>query len=202
MRLSDNPQSASLDLLRTLDAEEPGRWIAQPKYDGWRRFAFRYDDGWKWIHKPGGTGGIRPLPPDIKAQFESMPWPEGIGLDMEWMGPRDAGGKDSLHVFDILKNEGEWVGDLPFAKRLFVLAGVWLKMSCDSKGPLPKDVHLVRCTPNPGLMDLFAMQLQDEKSEGLVVRRSDSKIVGHDLKCGVNPHWFKFKFKREKENAV
>lgn len=199
MRLSDNPQTASLDLLRTLDAEEPGRWIAQPKLDGWRRFAFKHEEGWKWISKPGGTGSLRPLPVPLKEQFESMPWPTGIGLDMEWMGPRDAGGKHSLHVFDILTFGPRWIGDLSFIQRAVTLAEVWLDMT--ERQGRPDDVHLVRCQNNPGLVDFFAMQLQDPASEGLVVRRADSKIIGHDLKCGVNPHWFKFKFARDKERV-
>ena len=37
IRQCDNPTLISLDMLRQLDTDPPGTWLAQSKYDGWRR---------------------------------------------------------------------------------------------------------------------------------------------------------------------
>ncbi len=198
IRYPDNPKPVSLDFLRKLDADPPGTWIGQPKLDGWRRVAWHGDGGWQYISKRESSGNRRPLPLDLQAEFEGLPWPDGLGLDCEWMGPRQVAHikGDSLHVFDLLmgpvtpgSTRSDWLGDMPFVDRYILLHSLM------ESGRQSKQVRLVPAWANPGLVDRFMEQTQDPLSEGLVVRRADSKLIGALHRSAENPHWFKVKYR-------
>ena len=170
----DTPQPVTVAFLASLDRQPSGTWLCQPKLDGWRRLV-RLSGGVVYsTPRRGGTGDGRPLPPEIVRAVQDSPWLEGLGLDCEWVGPRRAGQPHSLHVFDLFS-------DQRFSERYVRL----------SLFPWPKkNLRLVPCWGNHGMVERFYEQLQDPASEGLVVRRADSRLVG-----GVNPLWFKVKFR-------
>ena len=187
LRYSDVPTLVSLDYLRGIDRDPPGTWLAQKKCDGVRRMAYHTPQGWVYIAK--NRSDSKPIQPALKEAFESLPWSVGVGVDMEMTGPRHAGGKHQLWIFDILAvpNHGQsmWVGDMPFDARATLL-----KLNAWFDPPL---INYVETVPNPGLVDFYAEQLTDPLSEGLVVRRANSKLIGSTKGCAVNPHWFKVK---------
>lgn len=191
MRYPDNPTPISSDLLKQFDADPPGTWLAQPKLDGWRRIAVHDGTQWRYHAKPHGAGAAIPaVEADLQDEFEALPWPPGLGLDMEWVGPRHAGAAHSLHVFDMFQFGGAPGFEEPFEFRYGALDAIWQTVqSKDAR------VHLVPVFANPGLLDRFLEQMQDPRSEGLVLRRADSTLIGKRNACATNPHVFKVKFK-------
>lgn len=196
-RYPDNPKRVSLDFLRTLDSEPAGTWLAQPKLDGWRKIADSTSGEWHYGAKHTKGDAAKPLPPELRKEFESLSWPKGIVLDCEWVGCRvvEHVKEHCLHVFDILMHENDWLGNMGFWERYKLLAHIFAKASLYIPGPY---VHLVPCWPNPGLMDRFMEQLQDPLSEGLVVRHKDSGLVGSFSAPAVNPQWVKVKYRDTK----
>ena len=197
-RFPDNPKRVSLDFLRTLDADPPGTWLAQPKLDGWRKIADSTTGTWHYGAKHTKGDAAKPLPPELRKEFESLPWPKGIVLDCEWVGCRvvEHVKEHCLHVFDILMYENDWLGNMGFWERYKLLALTFGRAIWDSG--LLAHVHLVPCWQNPGLVDKFMEQLQDPLSEGLVVRHKDSGLVGSFSECATNPQWFKIKYREVK----
>lgn len=181
----DSPTEISPDLLRKLDAEQPGKYIAQPKYDGWRRFAQHTGGRWIWRSKPGNARETMPLPDDLREEFEAHFWPQDITVDLEWVGSHRNNQKPGLYVFDLIRK------DVPFIER-YTRLGKLLDES--------ERIHIVPAWSNPGLHDHFVAQLTTGGlTEGLVVRRADSHIIGHPSRCVTSPHVFKVKFSNSKE---
>lgn len=196
MRHPDNPKLVSLDFLKRIDADPPGTWIAQPKYDGWRRTAWNVNGRWIYQAKHKTGPAARPMPKWLQDEFESIGFPKGTCIDMEWMGPRGHC-SDMLYIFDMLQWDGFWSGRHSFGKRYVDLCS--FLSGCDRWPPARNTVRLAEIFYNPGLCDRFLEQMQDDKSEGLVIRRADSGLVGGLNGCKDNPHWFKVKFSRVEE---
>lgn len=193
IRLPDVPKLVSLDFLRELDAQAPGTWLAQPKIDGRRRMIYKKDGVYTWHAK--NRDDCQPVPAHLRAQFEALSWLDGIGVDCEWSGPRHKGGVDKLWVFDLLQWQGEWTGAWTFSKRVQYLQFWFLDMLDDVRAT----IHIVPLHVNPGLLDRYSEQLTNPISEGLVVRKATSKMLGGVGQCKVNPEWFKVKHRNIKE---
>jgi len=190
-RHPDNPQKVSVDYLCGLDAQAPGRWLAQKKLDGWRRTADNTSGSWVYGAKHTTGSAAKQLPEELRREFESLPWPKGVALDMEWLGNRvvsDVKGH-SLHVFDILMLNGEWMGYVSFQDRYSILHEMMRIDYCGSG----QNVKIVPVRCNPGLSDFFLEQNQDPLSEGIVVRHKDSKLIGGFNECKVGDRMFKIR---------
>lgn len=179
-----------MDFVCKLDAEEPGRWLGSPKINGRRRIAWK--ENGIWHYKAKNRDDAQELQPELRAAFESMDWPDGCAFDAELAGPRHAGMKHSLHLFDLLMLDGEWLGEAPFWERYERLRGLFSNQKPETSNQKPP-VHLVPLYANPGLPDRFMEQLQDPLSEGLVIRRHDSLLIGNTRCCATHPHMFKLK---------
>lgn len=204
IRYPDNPSRVSLAFLKDLDAQAPGTWLAQPKLDGWRKIADNTSGQWVYSAKHDTGPAAKPLPDELRREFEALPWPPNIVLDMEWCGNRCVQHvkEHSLHVFDLLScdlrildllsyGDDGWLGQVPFEKRYSALE--YIVQMLPVLGGKPKHVHLIPCRKNPGLVDYFAEQLTNPLSEGLVVRHKDSKLVGSFTKPAVGDRMFKVK---------
>lgn len=192
----DNPQAVSVDFLKKLDADPPGTWLAQPKLDGWRRVLHFDGDKWTAQAKRGSEGAAKELPADVMDDLQALSVPDGTSLDCEWVGPRmveNTGGKHSLHVFDVLRFEGTWLRGETFLDRYTRLCCI-----CCMTDLAGNHLEQIMAWKNPGLVDLFQQQMQNPLSEGLVVRRADSKLLLNP-KCADNPMWFKVKYRNIKE---
>lgn len=193
-RNPDVPRLITLDYLRELDREPPGTYRGLPKIDGRRRIAHKCAGVWNWRAK--NRGDSMPLPAQLKQDFESLPWPDGMELDMEFSGPRHAKGIPELHIFDMLQFGNEWQGDEEFRRRYDYLKRTFERF-------LKRDhVHLIPAYTNPGLVDRYAEQLTNPLSEGLVIRRADSTMTGHPSKCfEAKSGYYKVKHEERKELA-
>ncbi len=190
----DNPTEVSLDYLRRLDAEAPGTWYGSVKWDGWRRIASNVGGRWQWRAKPSGSGCLRSMPPDLQAEFESLPWPADVTLDCEWVGTREVKHKPahSLYVFDLL------LPKTPFVERrqqLYEIINILKAVPIPIAHMRVPNVYLVPYRQNPGLVDMFMEQLTNPLSEGIVVRRADEQIIGHPTRCVNSPFVFKTKYR-------
>lgn len=181
----DNPVSVSVAFLKTIDADPPGTWLASCKWDGWRRIATKDNGRWNFRAKPSGSGETKTMPDSLRVEFEEMDLPGDCAYDCEWVGPRGVFLKrpdHRLYVFDWYPLNGPCP---PFSERHTGLGNLIFG----------ENISFVDCFSNPGLVDRFQEQMTNPLSEGLVVRRADSTIIGHPSKCVDNPKIFKVKFR-------
>lgn len=188
----DNPTPISLDLLRKLDGERPGRWIAQPKMDGWRRCCCWNGRRWNITSKRQSAGSTIPLPAEIRSALEALAVLSPLNLDCEWVGKRmvEHVERDVLWIFDLLHQR------MTAEDRLFYLdEQIAPLLSEGGTGP----IRVVPHWSNPGLVQRFEEQLLDPLSEGLVIRRADSLPLLNPRQCATHPLCFKVKYRNIKE---
>ena len=192
----DNPNRVSLDFLRKLDAEPAGTYIGSPKLDGWRKICDNTDGTWHYGAKHTTGDAAKPLSAMLQTAFESLNWPRGLVLDSEWIGPRHTALRHSLHIFDILMHNGEWLGSMGYERRLDLLAEVCKQagVTVPDKSEPESDVFLMPTFSNPGLVERFMEQMESPLSEGLVVRQRHSGRIGSFTAPALNPAMFKVKF--------
>lgn len=197
-RFTDSPTLISLDLLAKLDAEPAGTYLYQTKYDGVRRQIWNDADGWHYRAK--NRDDAMPMHKGLQEEFEALPWPQGIGLDCEVMGRRDKDGVPMLYIFDLWMFEGKWRGGERFDTRQTAIIFALTDMIFNNNGELcSKNIKMVDAHANPGMVEAFAHQMTIEGSEGLVIRRADSTIIGNRERSVENPNWFKTKFIRVRD---
>lgn len=175
-RWPDNPRLISLARLAELEREHaPGTLLAQKKLDGRRRIISKRNGVYTWLAKD--RDGAYPVSTELKNEFESFGWPDGITLDCEWMGPRSKGSVHELYIFDLIGWSGEWVGHWPFDTRYDNLSHVCRTL------PPREHVHVLKNMPSPGLTEKFQELLTQESCEGLVIRAHDHRHIGGVNKC-------------------
>lgn len=199
----NNPRRISQDFLKKMTAEEvPGSWIAQPKYDGWRSQAYKADGKWTFYAKTGEPASKQP-PDDLKAELaELFADQDGLALDMEWMGPRCAPelknrygpGYNGFRIFDLLYMNGLWLGNDPFSQRYANLKTVMELAKAKTEAPR------ILLTPavDRDWDRMFEETKKDDLLEGVVLRRSKSKIILAED----NPQWYKAKYRNIHEKTL
>jgi ATP-dependent DNA ligase len=192
-RYPDDPSRISAEALAKLEQDYPGAFIAQVKGDGWRRPAYIEDGEVTFYAKSGDGGPAAKLPPqDLIDEFVSMGWPDGIALDMEWMGPRLKDvlrGRHEFWVFDMVYQDHRWLGKrVGFEERLRRLRQVW-----ETLATVPR-VKLLQ-TWDSDLVQRFEEQKQNPLSEGLVIRSKTSKLIGSATSKKKNPGMMKVKYR-------
>jgi ATP-dependent DNA ligase len=203
----DDPNRVSVDFLKKIDEEPPGTWIAQPKYDGWRRPV--YIEGGKltfYSKRGGGEEARKQPPPDLVEELASMNWPDQCALDMEWMGPRcreelreryGDGDYNGFRIFDITYVDGMWQGSVPFRDRLAALQTIFAAASTGLEVPRIELAPAV----DRGLVEMFDETQRDPLVEGVVVRAARSGLVG-GKNPRKNPQWLKIKYREIREKAA
>lgn len=190
-RYPDKPMLGTASILADLDEA----WRAEPKVDGWRCLVHRTEAGveaWTRHRKRLGEvlGRPRDLPAAIQGQLECLP--PGTALDAEWTGSRTGMPEERLFVFDVLRQDGDWVGHLSRAWRQDLL----VEMALNWTNPL----HLL---PEGEPLAVWASALEGRLApwwpkrprlvEGIVVKRRDSPLLGGRDRALENPGWLKVK---------
>lgn len=201
-RFPDDPNRISVDYLKELtDSSPEGELYGQVKSDGWRRPGYKVNGKWSFYAKRGiGEEAAKQPPADLVAEMASMGWPDNIAFDMEWMGTRckeQLKGVHHFRIFDLLYLDGVWQGKVPFRERYSKLRQLFLAAKQKAIGPTDRIVLVEARTKN--LSEWFQEQKQDPLSEGLVVRRAGSGLIGDIRKNQTNPQWFKIKYRDIKE---
>ena len=190
-RFPDKPLASSVAVLPSL---RDGQWLAEFKYDGWRVWieVGAADDGSDWRYttrrdKPCPVS--RPLRQDVARQLAAGPAnvlpPPGTIFDAEWMARRagHARGEERVWLFDLLR-----VG--PAGWRL-------------GSGALER-FDALRATAPAGLIvphtlagygAFFESSKLDPCTEGVVLKRVDSRYIGSARGCCQNPAWLKVKWR-------
>ena len=193
----DNPVRATPVTLLQLEQKEPGRYIGQLKWDGWRNIM--YKESGKWVrHAKYDTGpqAKKPLPDALIAELNALNLPDGTGFDSEWMGGRvvaGLGGRHYLILLDLHYLEGVWQGDQPYEKRLKSLKKLIEGAKTTSKTATP-NIELVQSS-DLGLLALFEASKKNPLTEGIVAKARDSKLIGNQTQAVDNKHWVKVKWR-------
>lgn len=198
-RFPDDPRRVSKEYVAGLDAKPQGTFLAQMKSDGWRRVAYRRNGEWTYYAKHDkGEQSRKTPPPALVGEFEALGWPDNVAIDMEWMGPRLADvldGRHSFRLFDLHYLNGRWLGDVGFKARFDELQAIF-----DKAGASPS-VQLVRPVGS-NLFQFMKAQESDPTSEGIVIRRASSGLIGDFRDVKDNPSWFKAKHRDIHEATV
>jgi ATP-dependent DNA ligase len=197
-RFTDQPQLVSADFLRRLDDDPPGTWMGSKKLDGYRRVADNTSGRWEYQAKHTSGPASKQMPVPLTQFFESLAWPANVVLDCEYIGMRcvaNTHGQHSLHVFDILYYQRDWLGAMPFKKRYALLEHLFIKVMELAGFPQNAPVQFVPARKNPGLVAMYQEQFTDALSEGLVVRHADSTLVGSFTACAKGDRMYKVKYR-------
>lgn len=193
----DNPVSSTQMNLFQLDQKEPGRYLGQLKWDGWRNII--YKDAGKWVRHSKydvGAQAKTPLPDCLTTQLDALNLPDGTGFDSEWMGGRvvaELKGRHFLVLLDLHYLDGKWQGDLTCENRLKSLKKLVEGHKAKTKTATP-DIEIVQ-SAEIGLLALFEASKKLPLTEGIVAKARDSKLVGNLNQAVENKHWIKVKWR-------
>ena len=178
-RAPDKPVRATIRNLLTL--ERMGGYVAQPKIDGHRATVEIDDAEIRVISRHN-----KPLPVSqvVLDQVRSLGLPAGTMLDCEWTGRR-AGAPEGLWILGLLYWEWRWVGSESLVERLEHL---------EVLGDLPSLIHRVE-SHTEGFLVLLRDQIGDPVSEGIVLKRIATPLVGKRGSSAKNQGWFKVKWR-------
>jgi len=198
-RYPDNPVRASPLTLLQIEKSEPGRYIGQFKWDGWRNII--YKEGGQWFrHSKYDTGAQAKvtLPDSLIAELNALQLPDGTGFDSEWMGRRSAtitaGGGQYLMLLDLHYWNGQWQGDTPYRERLRSLVTLLELQKAKTRSTPSPNIRAISST-EVGLLALFEASKLNAETEGIVVKAGDSKLIGNLTKTTDNGHWLKVKWR-------
>lgn len=191
-RFPDKPNQMSPAQLPVFDLQ--GGWIATAKQDGWRCMIEVGDDGkleflsrvWKNL----------PICAELKDMVASWDLPRGTCLDTEWLARRPGyQGPETLHLITIPWWNNEWLGAKPESERWALTMGLMERISArpDAAGRTSQ-VKLPAWTGRE-YSKLFEWSKTDPTTEGIVLKRATSTLIGdlHDSK--INPSWIKIKWR-------
>lgn len=200
-RWPDDPQRIPSDFLKRLDQDYPaGTFLAQKKWDDYRRPIYKVAGKWEFHAKRNEEAKKLP-PPDLIRELDALELPDGTALDMGWVGPRDVfktlRGRNFMVAWDMPFWQGQWQGSVPFSQRYANLKTI-LGIAKAKVGNAAERV-LVVPIQTANFFQFFEEQKQDPLSEGIVIRRADSGLVGGWRGPEKNPAWFKAKYRDIKE---
>jgi len=198
-RYPDNPVRASPVTLIQIERAEPGRYLGQFKWDGWRNIIYKENGKWQRHAKyDTGAQAKADLPPSLITELEALQFPDGTGFDSEWMGRRsatiNADGGQYIVLLDLHYWNGQWQGDTPYKERLHsMLTILELQKAKTRETPTPNIRAIDSC--EIGLLALFEASKKNPETEGIVVKAGDSKLIGSQTKTTDNGHWLKIKWR-------
>lgn len=202
-RFPDNPNEAGPAILLDLKKREPGEWVGQYKWDGWRSLLYKQNGQWV-RHSKYDTGlqAKTPIPATLIQELNALNFPDGTAFDGEWMGMRAVNhlnGRHYLILYDLHYHEGLWQGDKPYAQRLALLTNLFdtHKARCKVQ---TLNIELIESSPGAAgtgnLLELFQRAKTMPLTEGIVVKRLDSKLKGGLADSAKNPQWIKVKWRQ------
>lgn len=205
-RFPDDPIRISRDGLKKLDDEPEGSWCLQPKYDGWRRPIYVHEDGRVAFHakRNDGEEASKQPPQDLVEEFKSLPWPKGLALDAEWMGPRLVDvlhGEHRLYLFDITYLDGQFLKDMPPQQRYEGLRTLFEMVKAKGRTDTPR-IILAPMWDRELWKHFEELEKNEPLCEGVVVRHKSSGLVGSRWEATKNKLWHKVKWRDIKEKTA
>lgn len=188
-REPDNPKMTTIDVIMRRERDEPGKWVGEPKGDGWRSPLYNADGTWIRHSKyQTGPQAKTPMPRTLIQELEKLEFPKGTAFDAEWMGPRSVAythGHHWLIIYDLLYFNGQWQGDIPYKERKQNMTTL-INLHRVRTGVKAENIIIVPYVEK-GFKAFYDEQKKNPLSEGGVWKRWDSTLKGG----GDNPAWLK-----------
>ena len=165
-----------------------GDYIAQPKLDGFNALIFREKGELVVLSRV-----MKPLAisDDMRDALKLLPLEDGTVLNAEWTCRREAWKEEGMWLFDMMYEKGEWIGHWPIEERMMRLIQIHGGVR-PVTGRWP--VHLV-AGQTENYAQLYKSLIDNMKTEGIVLKRKGSKLVGDFHKSVDNPAMFKLKWR-------
>jgi ATP-dependent DNA ligase len=185
-RFPDKPNEMSASQLPILDLQ--GGYIATAKQDGWR--CMIEVDGNGKIEFLSRTWRPLPISPRLKDLVASMGLPKNTMLDTEWMARRADVTQETLHLITIPWFDDVWLGDQYETTR-------WAR-AVELMGKLPLEAQTLFSLPkwtDSEYSKLFEWSKANPSTEGIVLKRKNSYLIGHLRTSWTNTSWIKIKWR-------
>ncbi len=191
-RYPDKPNEMSAAQLPVLDLQ--GGWIATAKQDGWRCI-IEVDENGK-IEFLSRVWKPLPIADDLKKIVYSLGLPKNSMLDTEWLARRPGyQGPETIHFITVLWYGGEWLGAQQEATRWEL---VQLLMENIKTFPSYNEETFPIKVPkwtDREYSKLFEWSKTDPTTEGIVLKRTTSTLIGDLSSSKNNPSWIKIKWR-------
>lgn len=171
-----------------------GEYLAQRKLDGHNCVIIRDEGTTKVMSRHNKTLGVSVA---MRKAIEALAIPDGSVLNAEWTSRREAYRQEELYFFDILYWNKSWVGTFTTLHRYEVLTNWFDSMRGYAyemiDGPKPT-VFLVQ-SQDKDYAGLYKSCVDDMKTEGIVLKHKESKLIGDLRDSAHNPKMFKLKWR-------
>jgi ATP-dependent DNA ligase len=163
--------------------------------DGWRALVGWYGNALGLV-----TRNFNPIPCSKELRRELTRLFAGVEqltiLDAEWILPADmpvfderlSVGPERLVLFDLLAEDGAWIGDQPAGERFKRLGRFWKQ-----RGKRMRRIEFVACTTR-NYEHAFLATREHPGAEGVVLKHVESKYIGSTESSAINPKWLKVKW--------
>jgi ATP-dependent DNA ligase len=194
-RYPDSPILTGPAELLLIEKEEPGRHVAQFKWDGWRRPIY-IDNGKINLFSKHDFQAKKQPPASLIEEIRALGFPDGTAFDAEWMGLRATSllnGRHYLVIFDLLYFNGQWQGDIPYEQRYANLKTLFELHKAKAKVQTPNIELEPIC--ELGFLEMFERSKTMPLTEGIVLKRRSSKLKGKFTDSADNGGWLKCKWR-------
>lgn len=186
LRFPDKPSR-----IYSLKMVKEGEYIAQPKLDGHNALIFKEDGKLVVLSRVMKKLAISD---QMRKALELLPLVNGTVLNGEWTCRREAWKEEGVWLFDMMYENGEWVGHLPVQERHTKVCAIYGGVDEATSKACWSNVHLIAGVTT-GYAALYKSLIGDMKTEGIVLKRLGSKLIGDFHKSVDNPAMFKLKWR-------
>ncbi len=195
-RYPDSPILTGPAELMRIEREEPGRHVAQFKWDGWRRPIY-ISDGKIELYSKHDFQAKKHPPRELIEEIKALGFPDGTAFDAEWMGLRETellNGRHYMVLFDMLYFNGQWQGELSYDERYSNLKTLFELHKARAKVQTPNII--LEPVREVGLLAMYEESKLNPLTEGIVIKRRASKLKGKFTGSAENPNWLKCKWRQ------
>ena len=178
------------------ECDQAGQYLAELKADGYRAHVEFTPDGptvWsrRWKKHPVSTAMLALL----EKTYHFVP--KGTIFDGEWLKIRTSG-PETLMLWDVMFWKGKWIGTRPLIERRKFLIGtpnVWEKHDPEDFESLEEPILTLAHSTSKDFEAYFKWSKRLPWTEGVVLKKMDSTLVGSIKDRTVNPAWIKVKWR-------
>lgn len=183
-----------------LEQWDNGDYICQQKGDGWRLEICKSLRGQTLYISRHNKVMDNDVEPEIKEQVARLMafLPTRSQLDGEWLSRREATNKKSkphLILFDVIRKDGQWYLNKPYAERWDELQQLWLKAITEHGPDAFPNISLVVTAPEGEFVAFYEAQKTIAQSEGVVIKHKQSTLIGDRKESKINPRWYKIRYR-------
>jgi ATP-dependent DNA ligase len=195
----DKPIRTSEDFLIDLDAEE---WSCEMKLDGYRMEIGKHDG---MIVARSRHGEILKINDLFMKYFDDL-LEEGSAIDSEWinhsriktintMMKSNLPLVECIGIHDITWQNGKYLGNVTLRERRN--CDLFRKIQETSMDNILDNLKVFKIPmlSDNMIIDFYNMQKNLKISEGIVIKKWNSKLIGNKSQSAKNPCWYKIKYR-------